>query len=308
VFFLFKHIEELGYNNARVRLDRYTLERDESRIIKDPVFLEYRVGEVVQFNDFKKENPNLVWYCIEDNKKIIDFDQEQDRMMLAGKWNLGEIQKIVLALLVKEMQKQDMFLFHGSAVRYNGKNILFMTGENNHGKTMTLIESALRGAEIIAGEGLVINNEQEVVTGSHDVFLRKRVKGTERADIAESQTGWKIFFEHLPPQFERVKGKIGRIDLIILPSIDGNFDTKVTKLGQFESEYQTFSCLSQSYFLAHQILASGIPMPNIDTKELRLKRSAFCTDCFCKIPYYLIMAKSPQILFDQVEVILKEKK
>jgi len=307
VFILFKHTEELGYNNVKLRLDRYTLERDESKIIKDPVFLEYRVGEIVQFSNFKKENPNLLWYCIEDSKKIIDFDQEQDRIILTGKWNLGEIQKIVLALLAKEMQKQDMFLFHGSAVRYNGKNILFMTGENNHGKTMTLIESALRGAEIIAGEGVVIDNEQGVVTGSHEVFLHKRVKGTERADIAESQTGWKVFFKHLP-QFKRVEGKIGKINLIVLPSIDGNFDTKVTKLGQFESEYQTFSCLSQSYFLAHQILVSGIPMPNIDTKELRLKRAAFCTDCFYKIPYYLIMAKNPQILFDQVEVILKEKK
>ncbi len=92
------------------------------------------------------------------------------------------------------------------------------------------------------------------------------------------------------------------IDLVIVPAIDGHYDTKVVELIPFEREYQTYHSL-MNYFGLNQLLAPGRPMPIIDTDELRLKRADFCHR-FCQRRYYLIRAKTPQILLDEVERIL----
>jgi hypothetical protein len=57
------------------------------------------------------------------------------------------------------------------------------------------------------------------------------------------------------------------------------------------------------YLGLHQILAPGLPMPIIDSDELRLKRADFCHR-FAERPYYIIRARDPQLLMDQVEKLL----
>lgn len=181
---------------------------------------------------------------------------------------------------------------------------MFMTGEENHGKTMCLIESARRGGKIIACEGSVVDRDGHILQGTSDVFLNIRLEGTERSD-KPPQEGWKKFFDSLP-EFKRAEGKIGDVDLVVLPSIDGHFDTVVTKLEQFEKEYQTFSCLSLSYFLSHELISSKIPAPTIEDWDLRLSRARFTSSFTLKRPYFLVRAKGPQIVLDEVDNIIDE--
>jgi len=301
---LYRHVEEIGFNDIRVRLDRYTSERNETSIIKSPIWLNYRFGNVKFFEDLKKDRPDLVWYADQGDNKSINYDGGRESLTLIGNWKAGEIQKLILALLVKELGKNDLFLFHGSVVRYRGLNVMFMTGEENHGKTMCLMESARRGGKIISCEGSVLDRDGHILQGTSDVFLNVRLEGTERSDKPPPE-GWEIFFDSLP-EFKRVEGKIGDVDLVVLPSIDGHFDTVVTKLEQFEKEYQTFSCLSLSYFLSHELISSKIPAPIIEDWDLRLKRARFTSSFALKRPYFLVRAKGPQIVLDEVDNIIDE--
>ena len=56
---LYRHVEEIGFNDIRVRLDRYTSERDETSIIKSPIWLNYRFGDVIFFEELKKDFTSL---------------------------------------------------------------------------------------------------------------------------------------------------------------------------------------------------------------------------------------------------------
>jgi len=300
---LHKYVEEIGFNDIRVRLDRYTQERNEASVIGEPVWLNYRFGDFRFFEDLKKVRPDLIWYADQGDKSI-SYDRARESLMLAGDWQAGEIQKIVLALLVKELGKNDLFLFHGSVARYRELNVMFMTGEENHGKTMCLIESARRGGKIISCEGSVLDRAGRILQGTSDVFLNVRLGGTERADKPPAE-GWKIFFDSLP-EFKRIEGQIGDVDLVVLPSIDGHFDTVVAELGQFEKEYQTFSCLSLSYFLSHELVSCKIPPPIIEDWDLRVKRARFSNSFALRLPYFVIRAKSPQIVLDEVDNIIDE--
>jgi hypothetical protein len=57
------------------------------------------------------------------------------------------------------------------------------------------------------------------------------------------------------------------------------------------------------YLGLNQLLAPRLPMPILDTDELRLKRADFCHR-FAKRPYYFIRARNPGIVLDQVERLL----
>jgi hypothetical protein len=89
-----------------------------------------------------------------------------------------------------------------------------------------------------------------------------------------------------------------------MPGIDGHFDTKVVKMNPFEREYQTFHSL-MNYFGLNQLLSPpGIVMPVIDTDVLRAKRGDFCSRFAADRPYFMIRAKTPQLLFDEIEKLM----
>jgi hypothetical protein len=91
------------------------------------------------------------------------------------------------------------------------------------------------------------------------------------------------------------------VDLVILPGIDGHFDTKVAEMNRFEREYQTFHSV-MNYFGLNQLLApGGIVMPIVDTDQLRQKRGEFVSRFATGKPYFMVRAKTPQLLFDEVE-------
>lgn len=301
-----RYIEELGFENTRVRLDRLTKGLNDDKIISDPLWMDYRFGDVTFYDDIKKEKADLIWYADKDGRKTIDYNKNKEVVILSGNWKLGEIQKIVLALLVRELGRNDKYLFHGSAVRYKGKNILFMKGRENSGATMTLLESLHRGGDMISGEGMIIDRAGDILAGTDSIFLERRLEGTERSDKVD--TGWKLFFNELPDDYKVIKEDIGNVDLLVFPDIDGHYRTESSELGQFEKEYQTYECTGESYFLSHELLSVKIPPPNLEPWDDKLRRSRFCSYFTEERPGYVIRAKNPQLIIDRVDQLIDNMK
>jgi hypothetical protein len=162
---------------------------------------------------------------------------------------------------------------------------------------MCQIEGCRRGGLVVSTETTVTDERGWAVMGSKNVFLKKRAKGTERTDIPDAQKGAAKFFDETPSFVNY--DEPSDVDLVILPAIDGNFDTQVIEMIPFEKEYQTYHSLANYLGLA-QLLAPGLPMPMIDSDELRFARAVFCHR-FAQRTYYLIRAKNPQLVLDEVE-------
>ncbi len=123
---------------------------------------------------------------------------------------------------------------------------------------------------LVATETTVINEDGVAVMGSEDVFLKKRAKGTERADKASPNKGVEKFFGTMPT-WDNFDGPTN-VDAVIVPAIDGNYDGVTTELGAFEAQFQTLHSL-QNYFLLNELLAPGHVMPMVDTE------AASCQEC-----------------------------
>lgn len=288
--------KQIGIGNARIRIDVRS-DKEIKDMLEDIDFISYRLPSVKTYTEIKKVAPDIVW-DIDKKQKRMRYDGE--KMSMEGEWSDGELQKIVALLLAKELERRKLFAFHASAVRYKGANIVFLSGEENHGKTMSLIETSRRGGKIIACETLVCGKNGQIVMGTKDILPKKRPKGTERIDKPDIMMGVRKFFDSLPESRGFEEG--GNVDLVILPDIDGNFDTFIAEMDAFEKEYQTFCCIS-GYYMMQSLLATGVPMPIIDDEELRQKRAIFVSS-FAKRPYYFIRGRSPQIIIDEVERIL----
>jgi hypothetical protein len=185
-------------------------------------------------------------------------------------------------------------------VRYRDKTILFLGGESNHGKSMGQLEANRRGDLLVSTETTVIDEDGVAVMGSRDVYLKKRAKGTERADKAAPNVGVQKFFGEMPT-WQMVDGPT-KVDIVIVPAIDGNYDPSMSEMIPFERQFQTLHSL-QNYFLLNELLAPGWPMPIVDTEALRRRRAEFVAR-FAERPYYFVRAANPQVLLDEVEKVL----
>ncbi len=268
-------------------------------VLDEMTFLNYRLASVDFRADVKKSRPDMIWNKDAKKKSIAYKD---DQLILEGNWEQGELNKICVSMLALQMDKVGLHPFHSSAVRFNDKTILFLGGENNHGKSMSQIEGCRRGGQVVSTETTVTDDEGVVVAGSKNVYLRMRAKGTERADLPSQDEGVAKFFDK-EPEFRNFETP-APVDLVIMPGIDGHFATKVVEMNAFEREYQTYHSL-MNYFGLNQLLSpGGIVMPIIDTDELRAKRGDFCHRFAKDKPYYMVRAKTPQILWDEVEKVL----
>jgi len=287
--------EEVAIQNARIRIDAFSDGEIESAV-GDPSFLTYRLGEVQISREPRKAAPDIIWRMSDERS----LRYENGKLLMGGAYSEGEVQRILISLLVKALEEKDLFAFHASACYYGGKCVVFMSGEDNHGKTMSLLEVARRGGEVVAGESLICNREGQIVSGSRDVFLRRRPTGAERIDKPPPMEGVNKFFDALPA-FKYHQGATNA-DLIVLPDIDGNFDTFVGKMESFEKEYQTFNCLVDFYIL-RSLVSSRVPMPIVDDDDHRRRRAAFIAD-FARRPYYFIRGRSPRVVVDELDEIL----
>jgi len=290
--------EEMISGDGVLRVDVVGAENQE-HVLDEMTFLNYRLASVQSRKEIQKSKPDIIW---NKKKSIKDIRYKGGQLLLDGEWEQGELNKVCVSMLAFEMEKVGLHPFHSSAVRYKGKTILFLGGENNHGKSMSQIEGCRRGGQVVSTETTVTDDDGIVIMGSKNVYLRLRAKGTERSDLPSQDQGVAKFFDK-EPEFVNFEDP-APIDLVIMPGIDGHFDMKVIEMNRFEREYQTYHSL-MNYFGLNQLLApGGLVMPIVDTDELRQKRGNFISRFVENKPYFMIRAKTPQILFEEVEKLM----
>lgn len=272
------------------------------RIVEDDTFLNYRLGAVQVSNVITKQKPDIVWYYDKEEKTIQYRDSQ---LTLTGFWEEGELNKIMVTMLANEMDQCGLHPFHSSSVIYKGKMILLVGGENNHGKSMSQLEGCRRGATVFSTETTVTDDDGLALYGSKNLYIRKRAKGTERSDLPDQDQGVAKFFNKEPEML--MSYDPARVYLAVMPCIDGHFDTQVSKMNQFEASYQSFHSL-MNFFGLNQLLCGkvGLAMPIVDTDERRQARAKFCAKFASSAPYYMIRAKSPQIVFDEIDKIMAQ--
>ena len=88
---------------------------------------------------------------------------------------------------------------------------------------------------------------------------------------------------------------------------DGWFKTEVKPMGQFEAAYQSYHSM-MNFFGLNQLLCGkhGLVMPIVDTDERRQDRGAFCAKYAAGRPYFMIRAKSPQLVFDEIDKLMEQ--
>ncbi len=281
---------------ARLRMDVFDAAPADQALV-DMNFLNYRLA-AVQVIEGKPAAPaaGLVWRRRGD--KSVSYDDGV--LSFVGEWAAGPLQKAVVTLLSLRLEDHGLHPFHASAVRWNGRTMVFLGGELNHGKTMGQVEACRRGAQLISTETTVISDEGVAVMGSKDVYLKKRAVGTERADKAAPEAGVAKFFGGLPSW--DFYDQPSNVDVVIVPAIDGNFEPSLAEMIPFERQFQTLHSL-QNYFLLNELLAPGQPMPIVDSDARRRARAAFA-ERFCERPYFFVRAANPQVLLDEVEKVL----
>jgi hypothetical protein len=287
--------EEMSAGSARLRVDVYGREpRD--HVLEDMNFLNYRLADVRLEPAPTLAQADIVWN--QDGAKGIGYDGRV--MTFTGPWPAGPIQKVIVAILALRMEAAGLHPFHASAVRYRGKTVMFLGGESNHGKSMGQIEACRRGAMLVSTETTVVDEAGRAVMGSKEPFIRKRTEGTERADKAAPDRAVQKFFGSMPTW--ELYTEPSRVDVVIVPAIDGNFDPGLAEMIPFERQFQTLHSL-QNYFLLNELLAAGFPMPIVDTEALRVARAGFVSR-FSERPYYFVRAATPQVLMDEVDNVV----
>jgi hypothetical protein len=287
--------EEMSAGPARIRIDVVGGDVRE-HVLEDMNFLNYRLANVRIEPAVTVGRADIVWRC-EGEKSVAYADGVAT---FTGDWEEGPIQKTIVALLALRMESAGLHPFHASAVRYRDRSVLFLGGESNHGKSMGPIEACRRGAALISTETTVIDEQGVAVMGSRDVYIRKRAKGTERADKSGVDRAVEKFFGAMPAW--DIYEQPSEIDLVIVPAIDGNFDPSSAEMIPFERQYQTLHSL-QNYLLLNELLAPGWTMPIIDTEERRRLRAGFVAR-FCERPFHFVRAANPQVLLDLVETVI----
>jgi len=287
--------EEMSAGTARLRVDVRGNE-PRAHVLEDMSFLNYRLADVRISPAVTLAEPDIVWH--QAGAPAITYDGRV--MRFSGPWAAGPIQKVIVAMLALRMEAAGLHPFHASAVRYRDRTVMFLGGESNHGKSMGQIEACRRGALLVSTETTVVDEAGTAVTGSKSVFLKKRTEGTERADKAAPERGVQKFFGDMPT-WEQLDAPT-RIDVVVVPAIDGNFDPGLAEMIPFERQFQTLHSV-QNYFLLNELLAPGIPMPIVDTEPLRLARARF-VERFSDRPYYFVRAATPQVLMDEVDRVL----
>jgi hypothetical protein len=273
--------EEMSAGPARLRIDVFGGEPID-HVLDDLNFLNYRLADVQISPEVTLPEPDIVWN--REAPKRIDYDGR--RMTFDGPWPAGPIQKAIVTMLALRMEAAGLHPFHASAVRYADRTILFLGGESNRGKSMGQIEACRRGAQLVSTETTVIDERGWAVVGSKEPLLKKRTQ-----KFFGGMPTWEI---HTEPS---------NVDLVIVPSIDGNFEPSCAEMIPFEKQFQTFHSL-QNYLLTNELLAPGFPMPLVDTDELRHARAGF-VERFAERPFYFVRAANPQVLLDQVDQVLQ---
>ena len=289
--------EEMSAGPARIRVD-VTGAKVPEHVLASMEFLNYRLADVKPHSEVTLGDPDIVW---DRDASELAVCWDGRTMRFDGNWAVGPIQKAIITVLALRLEDAGLHPFHSAAVRYRDKTVLLLGGESNHGKSMSQLEACRRGGLLISTETTIIDEDGVAVAGSKTVFIKNREKGTERADKAAPERGAQIFFgDEMPTSVEYPDAS--NVDAVLVPAIDGNFDPNLAEMIPYEREYQSLHSV-QNYFHLNELLASGWPMPVIDTEPRRRARAGFLST-FCTRPYYMIRAATPQALMDEADRVL----
>ena len=99
----------------------------------------------------------------------------------------------------------------------------------------------------------------------------------------------------------------GIAHLVYDPCIDGWFKTEVKQMGQFEAAYQSYHSM-MNFFGMNQLLSGGdgLVMPIIDEEDRRQARGAFCAKYAAGRPYFMVRAKTPQLVLDEIDKLMEQ--
>lgn len=78
-------------------------------------------------------------------------------------------------------------------------------------------------------------------------------------------------------------------------------------MGQFEAAYQSYHSM-MNFFGLNQLLCGkhGLVMPIVDTDERRQDRGRLLRQVRRRRPYFMIRAKSPQLVFDEIDKLMEQ--
>ena len=154
--------EEMSVGPAKIRVD-VTGSDVPQHVLEDMSFLNYRLAEVHLESQISKEQPDLVWNR-DGSHKAVRWDGQT--ITFDGEWASGPLQKALVTLLALRLEEAGLNPFHSSAVHYKDRNLLFLGGESNHGKSMAQIEACRRGGQLISTETTIIDESGTAVMGS----------------------------------------------------------------------------------------------------------------------------------------------
>jgi hypothetical protein len=289
--------EEMSAGPTRIRVDVIGSKVPE-HVLASMDFLNYRLADVRVEPDVTLADADIVW---DQNPAALEVAWDGRSIRFDGPWAVGPIQKAIITMLSLRLEDAGLHPFHSAAVRYRDKTVLLLGGESNHGKSMSQIEACRRGGLLVSTETTIIDDAGVAVAGSKTVFIKNREKGTERADKAAPERGAQIFFGDEMPTWEDYPDATN-VDVVLVPAIDGNFDPSLAEMIPYEREYQSLHSV-QNYLHLNELLASGWPMPVVDTETRRRARADFLAR-FCTRPYYMVRAANPKALMDEADKVL----
>ena len=106
--------EEISSNKAVVRIDVFSEEKRDF-LVEDDTFLNYRLAAVKVSKEITKKKADIIWNVDKQPKNI---SYENEVLTLDGKWEEGELNKIMVSMLANEMDKCGLHPFHSSCVVY----------------------------------------------------------------------------------------------------------------------------------------------------------------------------------------------
>ena len=125
------------------------------------------------------------------------------------------------------------------------------------------------------------------------------------SSLPHQDEGVKMFFGDEPTM--EMRDEPIQMDLAIMPCIDGWFKTEVKQMGQFEAAYQSYHSM-MNFFGMNQLLSGGdgLVMPIIDEEDRRQARGAFCAKYAAGRPYFMVRAKTPQLVLDEIDKLMEQ--
>lgn len=259
---------------------------------------EYQVRE-------EKKGGNSV-YKVEylRGKPELTFEEKTKKMKICvDKYSYGETSFLLLQLLEREWEENNLYCVHAACVAYDGEGILIV-GEGGTGKTSLALDLYKRGFDFLSNEHTVIDPNDNLICGGTKVAtvkqycLDKVEKLREKLIEFPTDDNLTLFLLDL-----RESPKVAReadISLIVRPIVlpVKKKYAKMSPLSEFyvRDSFLEFSSslIRGSYVYLNKFSFLGI---DLDTPELAAKR---CKNLFkkldFKIPKYTILGNLESIV------------